>query len=72
MAIHTQAELPRLGVHYSSHPVGASERLVGLQAVPGVARNSVVPPCAELRQPGVLWLELEGRNLHFAVSNLQV
>ena len=72
VAIHLQAQLPRLSIDYPPHSVGATKGLVSLQAMPRVACNSVIPPRAELGQPGVLWLELEGRNLHFAVSNLQV
>ena len=33
------------------------------QAVPAIDRDPVVPPGSELRQPTVLWLELDGSDL---------
>jgi hypothetical protein len=72
VAVHLQAKLPRFGVNDSPHAVSTTKRLVSLQAVPRVAGDSVVPPCAEFGQPGVLRLELESCDLRIWVSNLQM
>lgn len=61
--VDLQAKLPRLSIDDTPHPVGATQRLVSLQAVPRVASDSIIPPGSELREPGVLRFELKGRDL---------
>ena len=61
--IDAKAKLAGLGINNSPHPVGATERLVHFETVPGVARDSVVPPDAELGHPAVLRLEFQSRDL---------
>lgn len=61
--IHPQPQLPALGIHNPTHPIRAAQRLMLLESMPAINRNAIIPPGPELREPRVLWLELERRDL---------
>lgn len=61
--IDSQPQLPRLSVHDFSHSVRAAQRLMLLKPMPAVHRDPVIPPGPKLRQPTILRLKLQRRNL---------
>lgn len=61
--IHLQPQLPRLRIYHPPHPIRAPERLMFLQPMPAVHRDPIIPPDPELRQPTVLRLKLDRRDL---------
>ena len=63
VSVHLQAKLPRLSVNHTSHPVRAAKWLMGLEAVPRIACNPVIPPRSELGQPRILRFELKRRDM---------
>ena len=61
--IDAKAKLAGFGINHSPHPVGATKWLVHFETVPGVDRDSVVPPNPKLGHPAILRLEFQSSYL---------
>lgn len=61
--INPQPQLPTLSIYHPPHPIGTSQGLMHLQPMPRVNRNPIIPPDPELRQPTILRLKLQRRDL---------